>query len=213
MGIEQSYLSKLENSKSLPSNDMLQRLLDALGLPLGDLLDGLDAGTRNTLRQIPDVAAHLSRQKRQLIGNRKRWLLVAALLVAFGVGLVYAGMENVFVANIVYQYKSDGVVREGESKEIFRNQALPRGASAEEVARIQNELAARMNEEYLQTPDFHGSVFNMPVPGGSRTWYLQTEMAIDPWQNKLITFVGLVLLVLGLIGLLMEHKLSRLTQE
>ena len=31
MGIEQSYLSKLENGKSLPSNDMLQRILDVFG--------------------------------------------------------------------------------------------------------------------------------------------------------------------------------------
>ena len=42
MGIEQSYLSKLENGKSLPSNDMLQRILDVFGTDVGDLVDDLD---------------------------------------------------------------------------------------------------------------------------------------------------------------------------
>ena len=37
IGIEQSYLSKLENGKSLPSNDVLNRILDVFSLTVGDL--------------------------------------------------------------------------------------------------------------------------------------------------------------------------------
>ena len=56
MGIEQSYLSKLENGNSLPSNDMLGRILDVFGIGISELVDDLDQGVRNQLRQIPDVA-------------------------------------------------------------------------------------------------------------------------------------------------------------
>ena len=38
MGIEQSYLSKLENDKSMPSNDVLNRILDVFDIELGDLV-------------------------------------------------------------------------------------------------------------------------------------------------------------------------------
>ena len=80
MGIEQSYLSKLENDKSLPSNDVLNRILDVFDIEVGDLVNDLDQGARNQLRQIPDVGDHFDRQKQQLIGNRRRWLLASALL-------------------------------------------------------------------------------------------------------------------------------------
>jgi len=81
MGIEQSYLSKLENGKSLPSNDVLNRILDVFGLEVGDLLTDLDQSAQNHLRQIPDVANHFSQQKQRLITNRRHWLLVSALYV------------------------------------------------------------------------------------------------------------------------------------
>lgn len=40
-GIEQSYLSKLENDKSLPSNEVLRKLLKAFSLSVAQLLEPL----------------------------------------------------------------------------------------------------------------------------------------------------------------------------
>ncbi len=42
IGIEQSYWSKLENDKSLPSNDIFIRILEVFGLDIADLVDDLD---------------------------------------------------------------------------------------------------------------------------------------------------------------------------
>lgn len=54
--IEQSYLSKLENDKSLPSNDIFRQLLNGLSLSLADFLQGFDKQyLHNHLRQIPDI--------------------------------------------------------------------------------------------------------------------------------------------------------------
>ena len=85
MRIEQSYLSKLENDKSMPSNDVLNRILDVFDIELGDLVDNLEQGTRNQLCHLPDVADHFNRQKQLLIGNRQRWLLISALLLSIGI--------------------------------------------------------------------------------------------------------------------------------
>lgn len=211
MGIEQSYLSKLENAKSLPSNDVFNRILDVFDLEIGELVDDLDQGARNQLRQIPDVASHFNRQKQLLIGNRRRWLLVSALSLSFGIALIYAGNAHLFFSDIVYQYKSSGVVLDGESKEIFSNpeRFISRGADHAAVTEFLDSINARIDEVYVQDSEFRGNVYNVEVDGGSRTYYVDGETEVDPWQNKLIVFVGVLMAIFGLIGLLLERKPSR----
>lgn len=211
MGIEQSYLSKLENDKSLPSNDVLNRILNVFDIEVGDLVNDLDQGARNQLRHIPDVGDHFNRQKQQLIGNRQRWLLASALLLSFGIALVYAGNVHIFFSDIIYQYKSHGVVFDGESKEIFHrpDQFIPEAAEREVAIEFLDSINARIDEVYLQDSEFHGNIFNVEVSGGSRTYYLENETEIDPWQSKLVVFVGVLMLIFGLIGIFLERKLSR----
>ena len=209
MGIEQSYLSKLENGKSLPSNDVLNRILDVFAVEVGALVDDLDQGVRNQLRQIPDVADHFNHQKQLMIGNRRRWLLLSSVLVALGVALIYAGSVHLFFSNVIYDYVSSGVVLEGESKEIFEERRVPQGADHDTAMAIRNAIMDRVDEDYRQIENFRGNIFNVPVEGGSRTYRLRRETEIDPWQNKAITFVGVLMLVFGVIGLVLERKLSR----
>ena len=211
MGIEQSYLSKLENDKSLPSNDVLNRILDVFDIEVGDLVNDLDQGARNQLRQIPDVGDHFDRQKQQLIGNRRRWLLASALLLSFGIALVYAGNVHLFFSGFNYLYKSHGVVFEGESKEIFFDpeRFIPKATETETAIAILDSINARTDEVYLQDSEFHGLIFNVEVEGGSRTYELVDDTAVDPWQSKLVVFVGVLMSVFGLIGIFLERKLSR----
>lgn len=211
MGIEQSYLSKLENDKSLPSNDVLNRILDVFDLEVGDLVDDLDQGARNQLRQIPDVANHFNRQKQMLIGNRRRWLLVSALLLSLGIALIYAGSAHLFFSDIVYQYKSHGVVLDGESKEIFDSpqRFVPLGADHAATTEYLDSINARIDEVYVQGSKFRGNIYNVEVDGGSRTYFIDSERRIDPWQSKFIIFTGVVMAIFGFIGLLLERKLSR----
>ena len=211
MGIEQSYLSKLENDKSLPSNDVLNRILDVFGLGIGDLIDELDPGARNQLRQLPDVAAHVDRQKQLMIGNRRRWVTLSAMLLSFGLALIYAGYVHLFYPDVVYQYMSHGVVLDGEPKEIFRHpqQYVPQSSSREEMFAFTDSIKARIDEDYLLDNDYRGSVFNVAVEGGSRTYYLDGQRETDPWQSKLVVFVGLLMAVFGIVGLGLERKFSR----
>ena len=88
IGIEQSYLSRLENDKSLPSNDVFVRILEVFGLDIADVMDDLDQSSRNQLRALPDVADHYHRQKQLIIGNRQRWLLGSATMLALGAAFI-----------------------------------------------------------------------------------------------------------------------------
>jgi transcriptional regulator with XRE-family HTH domain len=210
MGIEQSYLSKLENCKSLPSGDVLHRMLDVFDLDVGTLVDDLDQGVRNQLRQIPYVADHFNRQKQLIIGNRRRWLLVSAALFSVGAALVYGGSVRLFASDVVYQYVSHGIVRDGESKEIFQILSSPTRNPFRQLSPSGHaSLKSRTDEEFLQTRDFRGNVFNIPVDGGSRTFYLEDRNQIDAWENKAAASAGILMMALGLIGIVLEKKLSR----
>lgn len=211
LGIEQSYLSKLENDKSLPSNGVFARILEVFETDIGTLLADLDPGARNRLRQIPDVAGFYRHQQQQLIGNQKRWLMLSAVLLAVGLAFIYAGYAHLFFADIVYQYKSHGVVLEGEPKEVFRIPELKVPDSSDHAARVatRDAVKQRTDERYLNLSEFRGQIFNVPVEGGSRTYYLTGETEIDPWQSKLVVFFGVIFSVLGLFGVLLERKLAR----
>ncbi|MFT5500888.1 MAG: transcriptional regulator with XRE-family HTH domain [Woeseiaceae bacterium] len=211
MGIEQSYLSKLENDKSLPSNDVLNRILDVFDLELGEMISDLGQGAKNQLRQLPDVAAHLNKQKQQIIGNRRRWLIASALFLSLGVALIYAGNEHLFFSNYAYQYKSDGILHDGEPKELLHSPAqyIPISGGHEESARFLSSIQARLDESYVQYGEFNGNIFNVPVEGGSRTYYITDETEIDPWQSKAVVFLGVLLTMFGATGILLERKLSQ----
>lgn len=211
LGIEQSYLSKLENDKSLPSNDVLNRMLDFFAVDVAGLMRDMDPATSNQMRQIPDVAEHFRHQKQLLIGNQKRWLLLSALMLSLGLALVYAGRVHLFFPDTVYQYKSHGIVLKGEPKEIFRRPTLVVPDSAGHEARLQitDAIKARTDEEFLLLSEFRGEIFSLPVSGGSRTYYLSGEMQIDPRPSKFVVFLGVLLSVLGLFALILERKLSR----
>ena len=211
IGIEQSYLSKLENDKSLPSNEIFERILEVLETDVADYLQDLDQRARTQLRQLPVVAEFMRLEKREIIGNRRRWLVVSAALVALGAAAIYAGTSHLFFPNVVYQYKSDGVVRDGEPKEIFRNFRLVISdlTQQDERVAIEDALKARIDEDFRLHYEFRGNVYNEPTDGGSRTYYLHGDTETDPWQNKLIVFLGVLLGTFGLIGLLLDAKLSR----
>lgn len=214
MGIEQSYLSKLENDKSLPSNDVLNRILNVFDLKISDLVDGLAQGTKNQLTQIPDVAAYFNSRRHEIISNRKSWLLLSALLVSMGVAFIYAGERHLFFTDKVFQYMSRGVILEGESKELFQfpirsvpqKMKLTHGGVGDFVAAVN----ARSDQIYLLSDSFRGNIFNVEVGGGSRTYTLTPSLItrIDPWQSKLVVFLGLLMGVFGLIGLGLERRLS-----
>lgn len=168
MGVEQSYLSKLENDKSLPSNDMLERILEVYDLDVGALVSDLDTRSLGRLRALPLVRSHLDDRKAILIGNRRRWLICSALFASFGAALIFAGGSALFFPDTMYQYRSQGVVLDGESREIFSREetAIPTGATNEERYRIIDEINSRLDEDYVTTSRFMGEFYNVPVEGG-----------------------------------------------
>lgn len=80
IGIEQSYLSKIENGKSIPSAEIFQMMLQQLDLSIGQLLEDVDpAIIHRQLRQIPEVNAYLLKKEGMRI-KRTKTLTISVLV-------------------------------------------------------------------------------------------------------------------------------------
>ena len=120
IGIEQSYLSKLENGKSEPSPDMLNRILAAFDIDIETLLQGMDeAEIHNHLRTIPHVTGHLQAQKEVMRRKRNRWVITSGLLCVLGITTIVMGIGFIRNPLVIYDYGSEEIVPNGEADETF----------------------------------------------------------------------------------------------
>jgi transcriptional regulator with XRE-family HTH domain len=119
-GIEQSYLSKLENDKSLPSNEVLRKLLSAFSLSVTEFLEPLDTSyIKNKLLVISDIERLYQQASTKQLNQQRNYLYLASTLIVLAITLFYIGYaKQVFNENL-YEYSSRGVVLDGEPSDIF----------------------------------------------------------------------------------------------
>lgn len=120
IGIEQSYLSKLENDKSVPSNDIFNNMLVAFSLSLEQFVSGFSQGSElERLKQIPDVEHYFFSQKKHNQNNQRRFLYLSSLLIVLATTLFYVGFSKQLFSEVQFQYESDGVIFEEEPANVF----------------------------------------------------------------------------------------------
>ncbi|MCC2617502.1 helix-turn-helix domain-containing protein [Aestuariibacter halophilus] len=214
VGIEQSYLSKLENDRSLPSNDILRALLTALDTTLDEVLNdpALDTDLAR-LRQVPDIEQWLRARSARRHGQQRLWLIVSTLLMALSAGIFYAGFTKQVFDETHYVYESPGVVTDDEPDNVFFawRQLIP----VQEDVRRRSELTQQKEREMHQRRDdisivttrFEGMAFEVPVNGGRRIYTLQGDRRIPRAINGWLQVIGVVLFCAGALGLWIERRL------
>jgi transcriptional regulator with XRE-family HTH domain len=209
MQVEQSYLSKLENDKSTPSNEVFRQLLDALEMNVGTFMSGLKKqGNLALLRNIPDIDAWFITQKQMTHTKQRNLLYTAMLLIAFGVASFYTGWQTLLLPETQYEYRSMGVVLEGEPEDIFRMWSRLTESKKEREEKSK-EMLYRENIKNLITFDYQGSGFVVKDNNKRRKYDLIKETKQARVGNMLMQFIGLFSAVLGLVLLVIEPKLSR----
>jgi len=212
IGIEQSYLSKLENGKSVPSADIFQLIVKVFGIDIEMLLDGIEQSVvHRQLRQIPEVSNFLSANQLADSKKRKNWLLLSALSITSGAVLLVSSHFGLLFSDVQYNYKSRGIVLADESKEIFSNfkqnfHLLKR----EQQKEISKQMNARLDEKYLLSSSYRGDIFNIAVHGGSRTYGITGHTKEPRVENRYLSVIGLLLFLLGIFGFVLEKKIARL---
>ncbi len=222
IGIEQSYLSKLENDKSVPSAEMFQTIMKSLEIEAGDFLKDIDKKILQTsLKHIPEVAHYLNTTIVVKTHSVKRWLFGSAALCTLGFTFLLSANEGIFFPNKLYKYESKGVFRADEAEDVFEQFEkiinLKFGAniiSKEEAAKLLTDFTEKRKRPlFVEKSHNAGTVFYENVEGGRRKFHLVDVSIVQSYQNQFIQFLGGLLLFTGILGFFMEWRIRKIPTQ
>jgi transcriptional regulator with XRE-family HTH domain len=221
-GIEQSYLSKLENDKSVPSAEMFSTILAALEMDAATFLAEVDREVLDTtLRHIPAVTQFSAGEVAAQVHHTKRWLFGSAAAWILGFAMMLAANDGIFFSNKLYKYSSPGVIRAGEAENIFSTwreilgqQMVARIITPEDMAKQSAEfLAKRERPMSVEWPDSRGTVYYEPAEDGRRRFELVDTRHVQAPGNRILQYLGAIVLLSGFVGLFIEWRLRRLKNK
>ncbi len=218
-GIEQSYLSKLENDKAVPSFDIINRISMALELSGMDLIDGLSPSyVEDHLSHIPEVAAEYALIKQKRETTMKKRFMAAAMAVVVGIGVFLVGYEDLLFPETGFYYDSYGVVKAGEPIDQFSDNYIFRIGETGDDAR-KRSLANKDRYDRDEVIRFDRlDRFVVDVEGGRRLYKIRKKMGFgggDPGdeiavfkhkENDFIAIFGFMLIVAGLFAFLFNIR-------
>ncbi|MEP2654022.1 MAG: helix-turn-helix transcriptional regulator, partial [Paraglaciecola sp.] len=211
IGIEQSYLSKLENDKSLPSNEVLRKVLDAFNLSLSAFLKDFELGKEHgALRQIPIIDEYFSEQGKLKFAQQRVYLITSSLIIVLAVTLFYMGYSKQVFTETQFQYESQGVIFEGEPDVIFSRwmTLLSPNELADRtfMANKKLEIALRVDEQMISLFEYAGQSFKQKQQGGHRHFVLKREKQIKRPINAWLQVLGVFLFTFGIMGFVIEKR-------
>ena len=218
-GIEQSYLSKLENDKSVPSAEMFSTILAGLGMDEATFLKQVDRDIlKTTLGHIPAVCQFATHSAAAQVKDTRRWLYGSALAWVLGFAMMLAANDGIFFSNKLYKYSSPGVILAGEPEHIFDKQNELLGlkmvaniiTQQEMSKQVAEFLANRARPVTVEWPVSRGTVYVEPADNGRRRFDLVDTTHVQAFGNRILQFLGAIVILCGFVGLFIEWRLRRL---
>lgn len=214
--IEQSYLSKLENDHSAPSDEILKRVMLALELDIADLCAQLD--TRRVdpkVLHIESIRTYLASHQQKSQRRNTALMALFTLIIGIGVALFYVGHTQAFFPATLYSYESRGEIQPDEPADYFHGgwgRALTNSAEFgnNEIRQAEAVQANRVEYHTLQSFQPLENNFTRDLDNGNRRAYrvLGSTTQVARPQNGWLMFFGIVLSVSGLIALVMLLRLD-----
>lgn len=221
-GIEQSYLSKLENDKSVPSAEMFTTIVSALDMDAASFLQEVDKeALATTLCHIPAVSQFTAGEVRARVNHTRRWLFGSAAAWILGFAMMLAANDGIFFSNKLYKYSSPGVIFPGEAENVFSSwrevlaqQLLAKLITIEEMGKRSAEfVATRDRPVTVEWPDSRGTVYVEPVENGRRRFELVDTRHIEAPGNRILQYLGAIVVLCGFVGLFIEWRLRRMKNQ
>lgn len=172
--IEQSYLSKLETGKAVPSAEVFERLCSVYGIDAKAMSGELFPAELDRLRDIGAVRETVLRFDRDIKAAVKNWLIAGLVLMALGGGFIGLTQAEKGGKRQVFVYHSFGITQSGEPADMLKEAAL--------AANPPQVLLERLEEKSETSFVNKGPVYSQKVFGGRRVWFLfsEDEMIVPP---------------------------------
>jgi len=205
IGIEQSYLSKLENDKAFPSDDMFNQILNAFDIEFDNFINQFEPDyIKQNLAKLSAVKNSLKQYQTQSMKYMLRWIWVSSLLIILGATALISGQQKWIYdpeTTRTYSYESLGIIKNDEALRIFQ-------VSKRQMT---DDILVRVDFDRIELQDSSGEYFVKNVEGGKRYYYLSRKQSFDSNEsiNNWLRICGLLAVLAGVIGLLIEHKVRQ----
>ncbi|MDO6446767.1 helix-turn-helix domain-containing protein [Colwellia sp. 1_MG-2023] len=197
--IEQSYLSKLENEKGSPSFEVISKIASAFDMDVFTLIDSLSMSyLQENLQHIPEIAVKLESRREAKKQKMRRSYVLAAMLIVLGVAFVIIGNSSTIFPCSVYQYKSMGLINQGEINKHY--QMSPLRELAEDWDKSNKRIAkniARLDESLILTRSYQGEGFVEGYGNKRRYYELIDVREIESPMKDLAVVFGFIFLLTG----------------
>ena len=197
--IEQSYLSKLESGKSIPSNQTFDKLVKAYNIEIKDLVSTLSEPELEALRSISAISNASIEKKKQRLNYAKKSSIVGLSFLAIGTGLfTFSILPD--RSPIQFNYRSEGVLELTEDLNTFDIVYRDVQELNDQSLIVKREkLLKRLQQEDVLTENYKGEGYIVNSSNGRRFFKLvgQHQPARNFW-NRWFLAPSLMLLVAGI---------------
>ena len=203
IAIEQSYLSKLENDKAVPSAEIFDRLMQAYQFTVKQISEQVTSTELEKLKDIVLVREFIVTSKKADNANRKKWLLAGLFMLMLGSLIFSAGIAMKEYYNETYIYESQGIVNSDEPITLFTE--MPAYGMFEILMRSEPErkmltehpLFGRLDYQQISWDHDRGTFYDISVDSGKRRFNFVGQK-ITPNRTFHYAFVSLgAMLMIG----------------
>lgn len=186
IGIEQSYLSKLESGKAYPSEDVFTSLMTAYQINLDDLSGKVFPADLDRLREIGQVRSVILKAESDTRRKVRNWIMSGVVSLSLGGACLGATLIAEDREITLHQYKSEAVI-----PDIANADAEP----MESVDRQRAQDRQNSSELYRSLEDYKGVFFTETVPDGIREWRFfgaKTQTTRSPLRWLMVPAIALI---------------------
>lgn len=201
---------------------MFSTIVSALEIDAASFLQEVDKeALATTLRHIPAVSQFNAGEVRARVNHTRRWLFGSAAAWILGFAMMLAANDGIFFSNKLYKYSSPGVILPGEAENVFSSwrevlaqQLLAKIITIEEMGKRSAEfVATRDRPVTVEWPDSRGTVYVEPAENGRRRFELVDTRHVEAPGNRVLQYLGAIVVLCGFVGLFIEWRLRRMKNQ
>ena len=196
--IEQSYLSKLENGKSYPSEKIFDKLTEIYRLNMDELNDKLPPEDLNKLKEIKQFRQRFLNKESAKIKATRSWLIGGLVMIILGACFLGLALTS-HQAQVEHTYRSEGILKEGEELDVFALVYEEGQIPSEDPSLVtkRQELIARLDQIHEVTQQYKGEGFVVNTAQGRRFFKLLNSKEVNSSETTRFFIPPAFLFLLG----------------
>ena len=208
VGIEQSYLSKVENDKSIPSDEIFSALQRGLNVSIDDIMIGF--GNKKHLAkwmQVEAIALWVNDRDAKLYNRHRQFLMTCYCFVALGLTFFYSGFSKKIFPEQAFEYISMGVIAPEEPDDLLKRwEQYQLAKTREDSLNAQRTLQPRLDEKREVYFEYQGSKYHRAVGQERRVYWFEGDFRVPRRVNGILEALGVLLFILGIIGVVVDKR-------